>query len=149
MEWPLELALILLLAATLFQAVRLERAIGVIKRDRAALEQLVRGFSASTQAAEQGIDRLRSTAEGSGRALARQIDAGQRLQDDLRFLIERAERMADRMDGLVRAGRAVPETSAAIAAIRPPANTDATGADEPDARSQAERDLLKALRRAR
>ena len=34
MEWLLEIALVALLAATLFHAVRLERALGVLKRDR-------------------------------------------------------------------------------------------------------------------
>ena len=41
MEWLLEIVLVVLLAATLFQAVRLERALGVLKRDRVALEELV------------------------------------------------------------------------------------------------------------
>ena len=41
MEWLLEIALIGLLLATMFHAVRLERALGVLKRDRAALEELV------------------------------------------------------------------------------------------------------------
>jgi len=43
MEWLLEIALIGLLLATMFHAVRLERALGVLKRDRAALEELVAG----------------------------------------------------------------------------------------------------------
>ena len=44
MEWALDLILIVLLAATLFHAMRLERALGVLKRDRAALEELVRAI---------------------------------------------------------------------------------------------------------
>ena len=49
MEWILEAVLAVLLAATLFHAVRLERALGVLKRDRAALEALVASFNASSQ----------------------------------------------------------------------------------------------------
>ena len=45
----LEVALVLLLAATLFHALRLERALGVLKRDRAVLEDLVAGFNESTR----------------------------------------------------------------------------------------------------
>ncbi len=41
MEWTLEIVLVVLLGATLFQAVKLERALGVLKRDRASLESLV------------------------------------------------------------------------------------------------------------
>ncbi|MBV8522711.1 MAG: hypothetical protein JOY71_11420, partial [Acetobacteraceae bacterium] len=50
-EWMLESVLMLLLAATLYHAFRLERALGVLKRDRSALEELVAGFNASTRQA--------------------------------------------------------------------------------------------------
>ena len=143
MEWLLETALIGLLAATLFHALRLERALGVLKRDRAALEDLVAGFNASTRQAEAGIDRLRGAAEGAGRQIAKQIDAAAALKDDLVFLIERGEHVADRMDKLVRSSRpfaAEPQRSS------PTSEPEAT---EPRVRSQAERDLIKALRLAR
>ncbi|MGE0221857.1 MAG: DUF6468 domain-containing protein [Acetobacteraceae bacterium] len=165
MEWILEIVLVILLAATLFHAVRLERALGVLKRDRATLEALVAGFNASTRQAEQGIERLRATADGAGRQIARQADAALALKDDLAFLMERGERLADRMDSLVRVARplvadAAPShapapvpprpASAAMpqpAMVQPPQPMAAAG--EPRLRSQAERDLLKALRMAR
>ncbi len=143
MEWLLECALIGLLAATLFHALRLERALGVLKRDRAALEQLVAGFNASTQQAEAGIDRLRTAAEGSGRQLARQIETTSGLKDDLVFLTERGERMADRLDALVRAGRPL------AAEAQPVLRRHTAEVGEPRVRSQAERDLIKALRLVR
>ena len=58
LQWLLDIALIGLLAATLFHAMRLERALGVLKRDRAALEELVRAFNASTHQAEAGASRF-------------------------------------------------------------------------------------------
>ena len=106
MEWILELALVVLLAATLFHAVRLERALGVLKRDRVQLQELVAGFNASTRQAEAGIERLRAAADGAGRQIARQVDAALTLKDDLTLLIERGDRLADRLDALVRAGTA-------------------------------------------
>jgi Domain of unknown function (DUF6468) len=144
MEWILELALSLLLAATLFHAVRLERALGVLKRDRAALEALVAGFNASTRQAESGIERLRATADGAGRQIARQSDAAIALKDDLAFLMERGDRLADRLDGLVRSARPL-----VTEPPRQPALAEAEPAEAPRVRSQAERDLLKALRVAR
>lgn len=142
MEFLLEIVLVVLLAATLFHALRLERALGVLKRDRAMLEELVSGFNASTRAAEDGIGRLRSAADGAGRQMARQIEAAAALKDDLLFLNERGERLADRLDGLVRAGRPFGPD-----ALPPPA--DFAPEPEPPLRSQAERDLMKALRLAR
>jgi hypothetical protein len=144
MEWILEPVLVLLLAATLFHALRLERALGVLKRDRAALEELVSGFNTSTRQAETGIEQLRVAADGAGRQMARQIDTVMRLKDDLTFLLERGERLADRLDSLVRAGRPL-----AGEALRPVQAPDEEPADLPRVRSQAERDLLKALRMAR
>jgi Domain of unknown function (DUF6468) len=143
MEWLLELALVALLAATLFHAVRLERALGVLKRDRSALQELIDGFNASTRQAERGIERLRGAAEGTGLQIAGQLDTATSLKDDLTLLIDRGDRLADRIDALVRAGRPL--------AAETPRLTVVAGSDhaEPRVRSQAERDLLNALRMAR
>jgi len=165
MEWLLEIALVVLLAATLFHALRLERALGVLKRDRVALEELVSGFNSSTRAAEQGIERLHAAADGAGRQVARHIDTASGLKDDLQFLMERGNRLADQLDHLVRAGRplahepprtplpeprgyaaAEPDAYAADEMVAAPSDGDAA---QPRVRSQAERDLLKALRMAR
>jgi hypothetical protein len=145
MEWMLELVLVAMLAVTLFHAVRLERALGVLKRDRATLEALVTGFNASTRQAEQGIERLRATADGAGRQIARQAEAALALKDDLGFLMERGEKLADRLDGLVRSARPLTAEQPAMAM----ANADRSDPGETRLRSQAERDLLKALRMAR
>jgi hypothetical protein len=178
MQWSLEIVLILLLGATLFYALRLERALGVLKRDRATLEELVAGFNGATRQAQQGIERLQETADGAGRQIARQIETAGSLKEDLLFLTERGDRLADRLDHLVRLGRAAaaepalagaertPPHAAAqprgalaelaralhpeVAAAEGPAEAAADGAEaSPRVRSQAERDLLRALRMAR
>jgi len=140
MEWILELGLSGLLVATLFHALRLERALGMLKRDRTALEALVAGFNASTSQAETSIARLRQTADGTGRDIAHRIDTATTLKDDLAFLIERGDRLADRMEQLVRQGRPLAAPVPAMPEVAEP---------EPRVRSQAERDLLQALRMAR
>ncbi len=179
----LEVALVLLLGATLFHAVRLERALGVLKRDRAVLEDLVSGFNDSTRQAEAGVERLRAAADGAGRQIARQIEQAQRLRDDLSFLSERGERLAERLEGAVRsarmAGDQVAMGGATMGAPHAPTSgvARATGfsggqpmssplqvaaasggfgalADNEvpggqKLRSEAERDLLRALRAAR
>lgn len=169
MEWVLEIALIGLLAATLFHALRLERALGVLKRDRVALEDLVAEFNNSTRLAEQGIERLRNSADGAGRQISRQIDVAGGLKNDLLFLTERGERLADRLEQQVRSARTIDQASVfeQRAALKPglsagdiieqvncPSSAQADKIhqrDEPQLRlrSQAERDLLKALKMAR
>ena len=69
----LELLLIGLLGATLFHALRLERALGVLRRDRSALVELVASFNASTRQAEVGVERLRDALDTAGRQMNRQI----------------------------------------------------------------------------
>ncbi len=139
MEWTLELILVVLLIAMLFHAIRLERALGVLRRDRTALEQLVAGFNTSTHLAESGIQRLRAAADGAGREIETQLAKSVSLKDDLAFLTERGDRLADRLDALVREARPMArEHEARPAAARPPAGS-----------SQVERDILQALRMAR
>ena len=138
----LELGLIALLGATLFHALRLERALGVVRRDRAELNTLLRGFNDSTRQAENATERLRGAAEGAGKHVARQIEAAATLKDDLVALIDRGERLADRVDSLVRTTRE-PEPPARRTAALEPDLADVGGAR---VRSQAERDLLRALR---
>jgi uncharacterized protein YlxW (UPF0749 family) len=139
MEWTLEIVLVVLLAATLFQAIKLERALGVLKRDRASLEALVVHFNRSTHQAESGIERLRAAADGAGRQIESQLAKSVSLKDDLAFLTERGERLADRLDSLVRSARP-------LAQDRSP-NPQETNL--PNGASQVERNLLQALRLAR
>ena len=121
------------------------------------------GFNASTRAAEQGIGRLKEAADGAGRQIARQVEAAGRLKDDLVFLGERGDALADRLDHLVRAGRTL-DTAPARPVARPtlveegpsalqPGLDNPVGktaaAGSPRLRSQAERDLMQALRIAR
>ena len=162
--WALEVGLVLLLTATLVHAVRLERALGVLKRDRAALDQLVSGFNAATRQAEDGVERLRAAADGAGRQIARQVDVAGALREDLGFLIERGERLADQIERAVRVQRAIAAEPAqrsdamrVESARSEPVRVEQVRterprlpADEPArVRSQAERDLLRALKVAR
>ena len=94
-DWLLQIVLMVMLAATMFHAFRLERALGVLRRDRAALEELVAGFNESTRQAETGIERLRAAADGAGRQIARHVDQARSLKNDLDFLISRGEKVAN------------------------------------------------------
>ena len=151
LQWMLDLLVMGLLGATLFHAVRLERALAAMKRDRAALDDMLGSFNESTRDAGAGIDRLRQVTETAGRHIARQAELGNALKDDLAFLIERGDRLADRMDGLIRTARPIaaePGRPMFNAHAEPlPSRTERhPEPDAPRVRSQAERDLLNALR---
>ena len=130
LEWALQILLVGLLGAAIPFALRLVRALREIRRDRAALEGSAQGLSEAARMAEAAMVRLRASAELAGRQVAERTAAAEPLRDDLRYLAERAETLADRLEGLVRAGR--------------PMAAEAPRADAP-LRSQAERDLMRAL----
>jgi hypothetical protein len=130
-EWILQGVLLALLIAALPFALRLERGLAALRRDRAALADGVQGFEVATREAQSALSGLRGTLE----VQARQAAKAEALRDDLRFLVERAEGLADRLEVLVRQGRAAPQPVAGAEGVAP--------------RSQAERDLLQALRMAR
>ncbi|WP_458096426.1 DUF6468 domain-containing protein [Roseomonas sp. WA12] len=142
-EWTLQGTLLVLLLAALPFALRLERGLAAIRRDRAALTDGAQGFETATTQAQAALAGLRTALETQ----SRQTAASESLRDDLRFLTERAESLADRLEAAVRQGRAlVPPAHTAIqASIQPSAHAEPGHAP----RSQAERDLLQALRMAR
>jgi hypothetical protein len=138
----IEIILIGLLAATLVHAIRLERGRAGIKRDRAELERLIAGFDTCNRQAEAGAERLRLAADAAGRAMARQVEGGANLKDDLADLIERGERLTSQLGGVVRSDMdpsGPPHRS-------PLADPDLPATASPRIRSQAERELLRALR---
>ena len=145
MDWLLECVLIVLLGLTLMHAVKLERALGGLRRDRTALGEAVAGFDNSARQAEAGLDKLHSVTQETALQLARKLEGAAVLKDDLAFLAERGEHLADRLEQLVRAGRAI-DTSHTRELVGAVAHADP---DLPRPRSKAERDLQQALRVAR
>lgn len=144
LEWGLQVTLLVLLGAAIPFAIRLERALREIRKDRSAMDTSAQGLSEAAAAAESAILRLRATAELAGRQVQERVTTAEPLRDDLRFLIERAETLADRLESVVRAGRPMAghEPPPAPAATRP---TREPPSDAEPLRSQAERDLLRAL----
>ena len=136
-EWALQCVVILLLAAALPLVLKLERTLAAVRRDRAVLEGSAGNLNEATRLAEAASIRLRAAAEGGGRQLAEKLATAEPLRDDLRYLVERAEAMADRLEAAVRAARPLAQEPAAEEA---PAEAG---------RSQAERALLRALRMGR
>ena len=157
----LDLFVAALLVTTIAFALILNKRLGKLRGDREALEKLAATFGESTLRAEEGIKTLQQTTD----VLQQNLDQAQALKDDLAFLIERGDRAADNLEDLVRAtrdrvggapekkpqSRPQPQPEAAAAdeegSLRATRDTSAP-ADEDDERSEAERDLLKAIRSA-
>lgn len=165
MTWTLllDIAIALLLVAALVFCARFNRKLDTARRDWATLEPLAANFQEATARVEEGIGRLKVSTE----ALSAESERAQTLIDDLRYLIERAETAATRLEVGIRASRsqeaALPRARPATrprnagddADVRPlaekplaasPKPTARTATAKPESRSQAERALLEALR---
>jgi hypothetical protein len=144
-----------LLVATIGYVAILNRRLGVLRDDKAKLEELIKGLNAASINAQAGIAGLRQATEDVGRDLERKIAAGQSLRDDLHYLIERGGSVADRLEGTIRARReeAAPRVAPAGAERASAGGKVAqlrAASEEPTAQrapqiSRAERELLRAL----
>jgi predicted trehalose synthase len=130
LEWLANAALLALLLAAIPFAWRLDRRLDALRLIGGDLGDGARGIGEATEAAETALARLRATAEQSGRLVAERVATAEKLRDDLAFLAERAEVIADRLDALVRQARPVSDPAPAQQAPR----------------SEAERELLRALK---
>ena len=149
----LDICVAVLLIVTICYAIALNKRLARLRNDKKDLEHLARNFGESTQRAEDNINKLRTIAQ----ALDIQMERAQSLRDDLAFLTERGTSAADKLEDMVSEARdglgAVPKPGRAS----PPASTEkrdvgkplhAGREDEHEARSDAERELLRALRDA-
>ncbi len=167
----LDLIIAVLLAATIAYAAVLNNRLGQLRKNRDELAKLIASFNDATLRAEAGIPKLKRASEEASSALIERVEKAQSLRDDLAFMIERADAMANRLEGSVRTARSeakpTPAPAASISSagmsgaqmaatpIRSPASRPAPPLsaipdDVPDDdRSEAERELLRALQAVR
>jgi len=130
LEWAVQIAVIGLLAATLPMAWRLDRMLRALRADRVALEQGAEGLGEASRQAEAALMRLRATTELAGRQVAERVAGAESIREDLRYLVERSETLADRLEVAVQQARPL------AGATTPPTS---------NVRSEAERELIRAL----
>jgi hypothetical protein len=150
----LDMIVAVLLAATIGYAVMLNRRLSALRKNRDDLAKLILNFNDATVRAEQSIPKLRKAAEEAGTSLQERVEKAQALRDDLAFMIERADTMANRLENGVRSARSEARPAAAAPAAAPrarpaPMSMPQSAGDLEDERSEAERELLRALQSVR
>ena len=137
-----------LLIVTIAFAAVLDRRLATWRQDRGEFERIIAEFDKSAARAEAGVERLKAASEQTGKTLQQLVTKGQSLRDDLAYLVERAEPLADRMTEGVRAARTRrDEASVATAASTLAQKLDAVEREmeATDERARAKRELLRAL----
>ena len=152
----LDVILIFLLLATIVYAMVLHRRLSMLRSEKEGLETFLDRMSQATQKADASLKGIRQTAEQAQATLHDPMVKAQALRDELLFLIERADGSAERLAGAVsgKARETARETAAPAPERKParraaPAPEPAAERGDDGARSQAERDLMNALRNVR
>ena len=94
-----------LLVATICFAIKLNGRLAALRRDSERLQGLIRDLQGASGAAEDAVTALKLTAGDAGRTLQGTIDGARTLESDLRFMIERADDVANRLEAGLRVQR--------------------------------------------
>ncbi len=152
-ELIINLTIIGLLIPTIVFAYRLNRNLNILRQNQKSLSQLVQSLNEATFKAENSIPKLKSVTEHSSEGLKEIVDNAKTLKDDLTFINERADNLADRLEIMIKDGRTIKDekntgerfgnTKSAMP-FRKDKESETFGVS--DSRSEAEMELLKALR---
>ncbi len=144
LELLINLAIIILLVPMIVYAYRLNKNLEVLRQNQNSLSKLVEALNEATFKAENSIPKLKSATEHSSENLKEVVDSAKELKDDLLFINERADSLADRLEQVISDGRQIKTPAQPSASAK--AAKDIPAFDIADSRSEAEIELLKALR---
>jgi hypothetical protein len=132
-----------LLLVMIIYAIQLNRCLSRLQADKAYLQKLIVGFNEATERAEASIGRLRTAALEANDSLHSNTRLAKELRNDLSFLIDRAETMADRLESSIVSGRAESAESGVSAEIS--AFRSVKGGKDTSAASHTKAALSRAL----
>ena len=142
LETFINLTIILLLLPTLVYAYKLNKSLSALRQNQSSLATLIKSLNEATKKAENSIPKLKSFTEHSSSDLKNVVDSAKILKDDLMFINQRADGLADRLEGIIHVNRAPNEEKSK----EPNKQEEKKETTTEDARSLAEMELLKALR---
>ena len=152
-----ELLLVGMLAMMIYYAWRLNEKLSDLRNDKFELEKLLTTFATSTERAEDSILRLKSKARETVEVLEEKVVNAVTLRDELSFMVERANEMADRLEAAINTGRRSqsksygrPQDKPVTAAADDESTSDLSinqddGINSERKRQEKKSDLLKAL----
>lgn len=98
----LDLVMIVLLVATIIYAIILNRKLAAFRRSREDMQNFLTAFKAANERAETSITALKEMAEQSGERLREDIEKAGALTEDLSFMVDRGESIANRLEKAAR-----------------------------------------------
>ncbi len=145
----INLMVILLLIPAIIYVYKLDKNLTLMRQNQKALLKLIEALNEATYKAENSIPKLKSVTESSSNDLKEVVDNAKELKDDLLFINERADTLADRLEDAIKTGRQLKDNPKMADNDFKPAPVEtakAANASDDISRSEAEMELLKALR---
>ena len=144
--------LIILLVATICCAMSLSRRLSSLRSDKKNIEKLIGEFHDISEKADKSLTGIRATAEEVSRELAEANAKSRSMRDELAFLVERADRLAEKIATNPNDLSVGKEAKGKPLENEPVDEAAGTASDidfKDNEQSQVERELLSALRRVK
>lgn len=138
----INLAIIGLLIPTIIYACRLNKNLEILRQNQSSLARLVESLNDATIKAENSIPKLKTATQNTSGELKEVVNSAKNLKDDLIFINERADSLADRLENVIHNSRKIETNNN----NKEETITPSAPSDENMSRSEAELELLKALR---
>lgn len=141
LELIINMLIIVLLIPTIVYAYKLNKNLTILRENQNSLSRLISSLNDATIKAENSIPKLKNATEVSSQNLKDVVDNAKLLKDDLTFINERADNLADRLENVIHDGRNLKNNQSKVSS-----ETSFSEHVENEDRSLAEMELLKALR---
>lgn len=149
-----------LLLAAIPSFLVLSRRLKTMQDGQDGMRKLIEGLNVATEQARRSVADLKLAAANAGQELEAQLKTARQMADELALMVDAGDNLANRLENVISQGRITPPPQAKTYAdvlddpeddyAPPPAREDAPQAARgPLSRTEAERDLLKALKTIR
>jgi hypothetical protein len=155
----LDIVIAVLLCVTIVYAYMLNKRLQALRADREEMESLMRKFYDATSKADASIKGLKQTSEIMGGELQEKVDKARALRDEITFMLERGDLLANQLEGAISSSRTERPgqdltglmSKSAQAAEKKAKTKDLRSLEnifqeEAEGQSAAEKELLKALK---
>jgi uncharacterized protein YoxC len=106
-ELTIDILIVVLLAATIFYAVRLSFHLRNFRQNRKELDKLINNLNNEINKAHKAIEGLRTTSQEAGEDLQEKISRAQGLSEELQLMNEAGDNLAVRLEKLAERNRTV------------------------------------------
>lgn len=149
MSLILDIVVAALLVTTIVYCIVLYRQLARVRNAQAEMRGLIASFDDATNRAQAGISALKRTNDEIIDALQKEMNKGRLLADELAILNESGDRLANRIEGGLKDRPANDSRTRRPDPASSPADFGDERARDTGLKSEAERELLEALRASR